>query len=1848
MSGSALIEAVKTWAPKAMVEHYTSSGMETLFKNNKVSPDAFAKWVQDNTPSIEVKKLIPGVRKQSAELYRIQHELESLGYSADAGVNEGLVHKAGDDSVLYLPAGAKELLKSEPNAYYKQAPAEHNDLIKRFYELADSQFGADFDNNDAATGRYGVEPIRVEEMDRPSDILVREPTKGGVASKLASGYEDLDSSYVEPFGVKFKGPHFGKSDTNVLASIRGYFPTTDQYFAFEVQSDWAQTRNKQLAKRTRDYLEHKGLTVDEVFTPNSPVGNKLKSLGVKASDKVDDRIAKLAAESSLSVAPNSALLESYETLAIKTAIKHALENGATKIVIPDAKTITMIEGHDQYVDPNSNPKKIRQFDGMVQHYERNLPSILKRLTGDSGRPVELGKFTNREPSIFFEGKDTITGREYDLTNLSPEVEKLFSIYGQADQYDYAASLAKAENELDAALLTGQEVTNEQFVNAIFQGKNVDKSIAINWLKNATGSIDAIKAFELASGKVDIAGFTQGSELGVNIAKDPVKAFRTAAHELSHVATNELKYSNPTAYNELVSFFNDLTTQEGRVAMFEQLAKTSGLTEFDAVYQAGGRFDKNDPNYRERVMKEGVAALTEVLAHEAYKSDVRINPTIAKWLSFLPLSVQSALSRFVNKLTTFFGPQYPSLRHFLGDAEFAQLSKAFDKVVQFTRANDTAQKEAYKLLSRSKLIDEETFLDKVKNRTDSSDWKQVQQAFSGIGNEDFRDYALNFLKDSQLVAKEENAYEKWFFNPLFSTKLKPFTLDAFNELHHFHDKLKTYQRGFLEYIGQDDKKSLSSEQAINEHQKQLDALVASKPLQEKVNRVLSALLERRTKEQESGRVVVTENLLTKEEMISSFGLSEQQASFVSKLLDTQRLAAEQTLRFAEATDNVNLARLLLVQNRNQDINQTKAKASELTRVASDAGANLFQQEFYTRALEALSKDPSSRAQLEKVQSQIVGLRQQMMQHELNFETKIRQLFSGDFAMNPEPGKDFFVNIVKERAFSSGKNRAELKFISKDEGYFPLTRRGQYLLRVFNVGPENEVIKTTKEFKGFKTQKELNDYVKKNKLQTGQFEVVDKQELKNRVSLYTPRQVVDMRDRAKAELLKTIERVSKSREFANEQIRSAVLANLEDVYNSYKPLEQELNDVISVKGDKFRERRHLVPGFEENDFVPNMYEYLDYKMTSGQKALTKAEYALQMERPEIQADPALLQRLQTQAEYALSRTSEAPRTRKFIFYSYLGLSIKNALQNFLQLPMNAVPESLASGNGFRSYTDMLQAGALAAKWIKSGTTGDKTFDVLLKQAEADGNVIPNLIDAYAPSSTEIQGALDSIDRQGKGMSFVGQKVDKARTDFMVGFDKVMRSMSVASEGVNRRTSFLMSLLASKRKGVTDLKEMYNTAKQFTDYSNFVGSKANRPGFQVSLGKTFAHAPLLAATAMQSFFFNHVSQLYAFAKLAAKGDRNAAKGLAAGLGHLVIFGGIFGFVGASTAEQLLEEITDYFGDPVQLKPAMRKQIVNGMKETFNWSEEAGGRLADTAIGGLPALLGIDTGGSVGLGDPLLQFRAGEDVTALDLAGPGGSLVQRYGQTAVSAAKGDFGTAARQVPFKALNHAIKVYDAIFDGDYKSQKGAPVVQSLDGGASVATLLGFTPRQVSINRDFQNQIRKNERRNSEDYQSAVTKIARLLENFQQSGNEEDRLEAVKAFNEYVEKTAGTQDRDSMIKSIVQAQTRLRSPTTYPPSLKGQASFDEARATYPEAAVRFAPQLPEFFSEIESAQALEQTDVAVKKLSTAQQAVQRKALYDSLIEAGLSPARASALSTGNTEMLRKLIPASTSQSQQGPQ
>jgi hypothetical protein len=98
----------------------------------------------------------------------------------------------------------------------------------------------------------------------------------------------------------------------------------------------------------------------------------------------------------------------------------------------------------------------------------------------------------------------------------------------------------------------------------------------------------------------------------------------------------------------------------------------------------------------------------------------------------------------------------------------------------------------------------------------------------------------------------------------------------------------------------------------------------------------------------------------------------------------------------------------------------------------------------------------------------------------------------------------------------------------------------------------------------------------------------------------------------------------------------------------------------------------------------------------------------------------------------------------------------------------------------------------------------------------------------------------------------------------------------------------------------------------------------------------------------------------------DPKARKAFAAATGHLLLTGGMMGLPMA----QVLDAITGLFSDDDKRASDLFSDIAASLAEFAGADAETGGYIADIALLGLPALLGLDVSRNIGLGDAYIQY--------------------------------------------------------------------------------------------------------------------------------------------------------------------------------------------------------------------------------------------------------------------------------------
>jgi len=1767
---------------------------KTILAPNKVSMVEFTKWIRENTPEVEVKKLVPTQQMPDmVDARRRQHEIETEGGT--------FVRALGGRNSL--PAGF-ELSKATPpelRGKLERMIGEYNGA----YEVAVYTDGG---KSDAATGSgYKVEPKTLDQMPGAVDILVRVPTK----APPSTGSSILDKYGIKQEGELFHGHHFGKSDINVLASIRGYMETLPNgekvFHIFELQSDW---------------------------------GQKV------AKEKVN---LEAGMHPSWNATKTHPLLVHYETLGLKTAIQHARAEGATKLAISDGETGMMTQGHDRH-----NPSEVQRFNtekearaysdnvwydatdkvwlaepvvpqekGMRAAYDKRLPAIMTKLTGDKGRPVDFGFHKVADESdgtlddpgspVFKDAqgqpKSRITARLYDITNPRPEVKRLFSLYDADAQTSFESSLRRQQEEIDSGRRPAEELSREQVLERAIGGNLAKLDPLLNFLNAVKGTQGAIRSETFANPNI-LASVDLGTG-GISLNRDArltvTQAFAKLAHEQGHLGIHSMPEPVKQA---LITDAKNLGAL-GRRGILDEVKSALKLgADFDTSYLAGEKFDPADPNYDMKVMHEFTGGLLEAAAH----SHAQSIPT--GWMAYLPVSIQKLLTKVMGNMKKLFSDDYPSLGAMMSDGERARLGRIVDQMQSGAVDAEQVNLRSLLKLGESSKFDETTFIDKLAASGDN------QFAPKG-GPSELHSFAGELYEGAKKGMK--NHYQNLWFSGLFRARTKPETAGHFWALHNFRPSNKADEHSYLAYLGQQSDNSLSRQQAIERWASFFDNTILDTGTKgEKWRNAFGDVNEENQNRREASQASLSDkDLVTSKDMVEKHGMTEEQAEFTQRLIKSSELVAQEHIRKGEQEDITNLTRAFYGVNKNQDVEGVRQKVARLSRITKDAGDNRYQLVSYRDQLDRVRKsdNPDMAAEAD-LQMEVQKLEAAEANFNLLLDNGIRQEFAG--AIPFKDGEDRFVSGISEMMVKLSSLRARERRITASAGWASMSRRGRYRIRVKDESPLGEDFGRVLEYRGFQTLPEMKKYIAEKGYTDSQIETFDMNEVAERVRAYTPSGLQKAHDLAKSQLAETLAEIQ-SKGSGLDQATQDVMSNvIHDIQASFRPVAQELADAISVKGDKFGQRRHNVAGFNKNDFLPNLFEYMQMRTVGGNKGLAAAESNLQISRRELDSQPELRERMLKEQQYTLSAQTEWNGAKKAIFYYYLGANFRHVIQNSVQIPLNGISQMVAEGHGVASYKHFAKAAKFATQYNYKGTTGDATIDVLLKQAEKDGISFSTAIEAPLHEGDALQNVLDSINANSDGKIGFGQKVGLAGTRVVRGMEKFLQATSEAAESANRKTTFIASVLAERAKGNVDPRAIYEKASQFTNFVNFVGDKPNRPGYMILNGQGTLHGPLGLLTALQSFTVNHISQLYSFYEKGYKQGSKADKAaLAVGLAHLLVFAGGMGMIGASTAEQLFESATGK-----SLRTLYREGLIAGLtslsddEETKESLRFGADRIADTTMYGFPALAGVDMSNSIGLGSPFFRYQSGKPMGIEEFGGAGVGMLARVGQAVGKVATDPFNpqawwSAARSGSPAFLGNAIKTYELLNSGASLDANQQPIGDPLGVGSSISALAGFNPMETSKQRDLNNQIYKSTKKSADDYQRTVLNISQLYSAYQLTGNEEMRVKAEEMMTTYVDSVGGLQDRDAMISSISAQVQQNSGKVTKPASLKESATRARQEAAFPSIKRPASNQLDALLDELGVAQALGQDDVLVRKIQSLPQTMQSKALADALAASGLS-------------------------------
>ena len=319
-------------------EMLREAGLEQyLTKVARPNKEELMAWAEENMPRVEVKELAAdqGVSAMEQDAAALRHELET---------------KYGSD----FDARRDDLL-SDPE--FRRLDNQYRQFMEQIHDAKVGQM-----RNDSATARYTqVNPRELKDMPGAVDLLVRMPAKVNPAT--GDGFQPEWSRKVAKYPAS--STHYAQSGDNLLAHVRAYehtMPDGERVLrVFEVQSDWAQARRKAEARGKEREAEG----------------------GISGAEYADKSV------------PNDPLLAQHQRLALKAAIEHARKRGIKRVVIDDAETAMLTEGHDRII--RNAQQKVAKTNADFRANIGNMPQRVLRhialhnlesLFGNSGAKFE--------------------------------------------------------------------------------------------------------------------------------------------------------------------------------------------------------------------------------------------------------------------------------------------------------------------------------------------------------------------------------------------------------------------------------------------------------------------------------------------------------------------------------------------------------------------------------------------------------------------------------------------------------------------------------------------------------------------------------------------------------------------------------------------------------------------------------------------------------------------------------------------------------------------------------------------------------------------------------------------------------------------------------------------------------------------------------------------------------------------------------------------------------------------------------------------------------------------------------------------------------------------------------------------------------------------------------------------------------------------------------------------------------------------------------------------------------------------------------------------------------------------
>lgn len=572
-----------------------------------------------------------------------------------------------------------------------------------------------------------------------------------------------------------------------------------------------------------------------------------------------------------------------------------------------------------------------------------------------------------------------------------------------------------------------------------------------------------------------------------------------------------------------------------------------------------------------------------------------------------------------------------------------------------------------------------------------------------------------------------------------------------------------------------------------------------------------------------------------------------------------------------------------------------------------------------------------------------------------------------------------------------------------------------------------------------------------------------------------------------------------------------------------------DIQNIQGGK----RRKIPG--SMDMVETQKLFFNVVSRLNANRLMKTRLAYELSNPELVRFPREVESFKRQLDNYMRPDSAVVRAlQRTNSVMFLGGNVSSVMVNGLQTPLTGYPELINRGIGGLKAIGLIGgavkdvstfSGHLLAE--KAGIYDDhKAIKKMKNKDEQELFTWANHEGVFSVSSLAELSDLNAdaaIDLNRVGHYDRPMKpAEKAKSAVSTLANFSMKAFA-ASEQYNKRIALLLGYRAAKEKlGNVPKEELFDYARDFMYATTYAGGRANRPLLQGDTGVFGAAAYSLGSYTMgwlnqQIRYIQHWKGAE-YLNLRPEEKQQAKKAALHMLGIQVGAAGLLGLPFAGAMLKVMEKLTgeNFTGE-----------IYEKLGALFDQDDQEGGGFGQTVMTGVAnaalanAGVPIDVGSRWGLSSTL-GLNSFDGFNGDAVFGPTGSLVSSALAGIKSSFQGDFGAAAKHLAPAAIKKAVAYY--VNGGQAETSKGSKV--EMGDAETLGYIVGFNSQKLAALQKYRGIEIAQEEHNALERAQETAEILGLLQSNPTAAHQEVARIA--------ESSGGAENRQQIARRVAEA------------------------------------------------------------------------------------------------------------------